>query len=143
MGFTEKNGTVWFSSGNTAIRWGDYVYEFPAGLIDAGESPLQAGIRELYEETGLHFTPRPAGAYSRPFFTSAGLTDESCAMVFGDCTGIPNSSHQEAAEDIQVVLADRAECKRILREENVALMCAYMMMHFIVSGEDALDFLGG
>ena len=41
------------------------------------------------------------------------------------------------------ILADRAECRRILKEENVAVMCAYMMMHFIASGGDPLDFLGG
>lgn len=122
---------------------GDYVYEFPAGLAEPGEDLTQAGIRELYEETGLTLVPRAAGDYSRPFFTSAGLTDESCAMLFGYCSGTPSTAHQEDTEDIQVVLADRAECRRILKEENVALMCAYMMMHFIVSGGDPLDFLGG
>ena len=30
-----------------------------------------------------------------------------------------------------MVLADRTEIRRILREENVSLMCAYMMMHFL------------
>ena len=30
-----------------------YVYEFPAGLVEPGEEMAQAGIREIYEETGL------------------------------------------------------------------------------------------
>lgn len=120
---------------------GDYVYEFPAGLVEPGEDVMEAGIREMYEETGLSFTPRDGGSYSRPFFTTVGMTDESCALVFGYCSGTPNSDHQEATEDIQVVLADRAECKRILKEENVAVMCAYMMMHFIANSGDPLDFL--
>lgn len=120
---------------------GDYLYEFPAGLVEDGEEMTQAGIREMFEETGLTFTPVEAGSFSRPFFTTAGMTDESCAMLFGYCTGVPTSANEEASEEIQVILADRAEAKRILREENVALMCAYMLMHFIASPGDPLAFI--
>ena len=118
-----------------------YVYEFPAGLVEPGEDLLQSGIREMYEETGLTFTPKDAGSRSRPFFMSVGMTDESCGTVFGYCSGEPTSCHQEDSEEIQVVIADRTECRRILREENVALPCAYMLMHFIASNGDPLGFL--
>ena len=119
---------------------GDYIYEFPAGLVESGEDMAAAGIREMYEETGLVFAPI-ASPFSRPYFSSVGMTDESCGTVFGYCSGEPTSAHQESSEDIQVILADRAECKRILREENVAIMCAYMLMHFIADECDPLAFL--
>lgn len=122
---------------------GDYVYEFPAGLVEEGEEMAAAGIREMYEETGLTFTPVDAGIYSRPFFTTIGMTDESCGTVFGYCSGEPTSVHEEASEEIQVILADREEARRILREENVAIMCAYMLMHFIASEGDPLAFVKG
>ena len=122
---------------------GGYVYEFPAGLVEPGEDLLQSGIREMMEETGLTFTPVDAGAYSKPFFMTVGMTDESCGAVFGYCSGEPTSQGQESSEDIQVILADRDECRRILREENVALPCAYMLMHFISSKGDPLAFLEG
>ena len=115
-----------------------YVYEFPAGLVEPHEDMLEAGIREMFEETGLAFTPVQT---ARPFFTSVGMTDESCGTVFGYCSGTPSNAGQEGTEDIQVVLADREECKRILKEENVAIMCAYMLMHFIASEGDPLAFL--
>ena len=118
-----------------------YVYEFPAGLLESGEDMMDAGIREMYEETGLNFTPVDAGSYSRPFFTTIGMTDESCGTVYGYCSGEPSVSNQEGTEDIQVVLADREECRRILKEENVAIMCAYMLMHFIATEGDPLAFL--
>ena len=120
---------------------GGYVYEFPAGLVEPGEDMLTAGIREMYEETGLDFKPVEAGAYSRPFFTTVGMTDESCGTVYGYCSGDPSNANQEGSEDIQVILADRNECRRILKEENVAIMCAYMLMHFISSEGDPLAFL--
>ena len=118
-----------------------YVYEFPAGLVEPGEDMVDAGIREMFEETGLDFTPVDGGSFSRPFFTTVGMTDESCGTVFGYCKGQPSVAHQEGSEDIQVVLADREECKRILKEEKVAIMCAYMLMHFIASKGDPLAFL--
>ena len=120
---------------------GDYVYEFPAGLVEPGENPREAGVREFYEETGLTLHPVEGGACERPFFTTVGMTDESCALCFGYCDGEPTNIHQEEAEDIQVILADRDECRRILREENVAVMCGYMMMHFIAGDGDPLAFL--
>ena len=120
---------------------GGYVYELPAGLVEAGEDLLASGIREMYEETGLRFAPVDAGCYSKPFFMTVGMTDESCGTVFGYCSGQPTNANQEASEEIQVVIADRAECRRILQEENVALPCAFLLMHFIASEGDPLAFL--
>ena len=120
---------------------GGYCYEFPAGLVEPGEDMFFAATREMFEETGLTFVPKEGGACSRPFFTTIGMTDESCGTVYGYCSGEPTNTNQEASEDIQVIIADRAECRRILKEENVAIMCAYMLMHFIASEGDPLAFL--
>lgn len=121
---------------------GGYVYEFPAGLVEPEENIQAAAVREMYEETGLRLN-LVSSSYSRPYFTTDGMTDESCCLVFGRCEGCPTSAHQESTEDIQVVLADRAECRRILLEENVAIQCAYMMMHFISCPGDPFAFLDG
>ena len=120
----------------------DYIYEFPAGLVEPGETIEQSGVREIYEETGLTFSPKKVDPrYCRPFYTTVGMTDESCSTIYGYCSGTPSNAHEEESEDIQIVLADRAECRRILKEENVAVMCAYMLMHFIASQGDPLAFL--
>lgn len=118
-----------------------YIYEFPAGLVEPGEDFKAAGIREMKEETGLDFVPVPVdSAYEKPGFTTIGLTDESCATVYGISQGEISAELQEDSEEIEVVLADREEVKRILKEEKVAIMCAYMLMHFL-HDENPFDFL--
>ena len=43
----------------------------------------------------------------------------------------PSARGQELTEDIQVVLADKKEARRILEEEPLAIMCAYQLMRFL------------
>lgn len=121
----------------------DYVYEFPAGLVDAGETYSQAGARELKEETGLDFTPMKADEmYSKPLFTTIGMTDESCATVYGYASGKISKEGLEDNEDLEVIIADRKEVRRILKEENVSINCGYLLMHFLChTTEDPFYFL--
>lgn len=120
---------------------GGYIYEFPAGLVEPGEDFHEGAKREMFEETGLMFSPiKVDPAFEKPFFTTIGMTDESCATVYGYSTGKISDEALEASEEIEVVLADREEVKRILKEENVAIMCAYMLMHFI-QDEEPFAFL--
>lgn len=119
----------------------DYIYEFPAGLVDPGENYKEAGIREMKEETGLTFTPATVDPmFEKPYFTTIGMTDECCATVYGYADGVVSKSGLEANEEIEVVIADRDEVRRILKEERIAIMCAYMLMHFL-HDEEPFAFL--
>ena len=115
---------------------GDYIYEFPAGLVESNEDFHEGAVREMYVETGLKFEPLKVNpAFEKPYFTTVGMTDESCATVYGYASGEISKEAQEDTEEIEVVLADRNEVKRILKEERVAIMCAYMLMHFLKDKE--------
>ena len=119
----------------------DYIYEFPAGLVEKKEDYKTAAIREMKEETGLTFLPIDTDErYERPFFTTVGMTDESCAAVYGYVEGSISDRFLEDSEEIEVVMVDRKEAARILKEENVAVMCAYHLMHFI-HDEEIFAFL--
>ena len=110
----------------------DYLYELPAGLIEPGE----AACREMIEETGWKLKVYEGGepAFRRGFFLAQGLTDESGSMIFGTVTE-QVGQQMENTEDIQVILADRQEVLRILRQERVSMRCGLMLT------EAPFDFL--
>ena len=109
--------------------------------MEPGEDFHEGAVRELYEETGLKLTPLKVDPmYEKPYFTTIGMTDESCAAVFGYASGEISAAAQEDSEEIEVVIADKEEVKRIRKEENVAIMCAYMLMHFL-KDEEPFAFL--
>ncbi|MFI3238185.1 MAG: NUDIX hydrolase [Lachnospiraceae bacterium] len=118
-----------------------YVYEFPAGLVDEGEDMFHAGVREFKEETGLELEVlKVPDGFNRPFYMSVGMTDEACGTIYGYASGKISDALQENSEEIEIILADKQEARRILREENVAIVCAYMLMHYINS-DDPFAFL--
>ena len=121
-----------------------YVYEVPAGLIDAGEQPEETAVREMKEETGLDLEVYREGdiALKRPFIQAQGMADECNCLVAGYASGSVSYERQESSEAIEAVLADKEEVKRILREEPVSVRGAYLMMLFLQSTkEDPFAFL--
>lgn len=121
-----------------------YIYELPAGLIDEGETAETAAVREMKEETGLIFTSFTdyPDALKRPFIQSQGMSDECDVTVFGYASGELSTQREEETEDIQVILADKEEVLRILREELVSVRGAYLMTAFLRSDpRSPFDFL--
>ena len=103
------------------------------GKFEQDESPYECVVREMKEETGMDFEVYDAGnaAYRRPFFMGAGFTDESCNAVFGYASGRISRDDMEDTESIQVLLVDRKEAARILKEERVSIRAAYLLMNFL------------
>jgi ADP-ribose pyrophosphatase len=122
----------------------DFIYEVPAGLVDVGETPEQAAVRELKEETGLDFEAYQDGdaSLSRPFIQNQGMSDECNVTLYGYASGRVSTEGAEDREVLQVVLADRGEAKRILQQELVSVRAAYLLVQFIHSdSSDPFAFL--
>lgn len=114
-------GMVAFNVGKTKIllqrefrpatnRW---VYNFPAGLVDEGETALEAAIREVREETGLEAVK--VDAVLPPSFASQGTSDELMQIVICECEGeITGSIYAE--EEIKPAWYTKEEVKKLLDE---------------------------
>ena len=94
-----------------------YVWAFPAGLIEDGESPEDAARRELKEETGMEIIK--IKDMLNPSFSCSGVTDETSMIVFCEVDGeIENSKF--ADEEIEAKLLTKYEVRKLMDEEMFA-----------------------
>ena len=85
------------------IPLAQWIYEFPAGLVDEGESLATAAQRELLEETGFS---GEVLSVSPALPTSAGLCSEFIYLVKIRCNDTAGSPAREAAEAIELELIE-------------------------------------
>lgn len=97
---------------------GGYIIEFPAGLVDPGETPQQAAVRELREEAGF------AGevvSILPPTFNTPGLSGETVYNVLMRIAdGQTPQPEPDDGEHIELVLLPEGEIEDFLRRELAA-----------------------
>ena len=81
-----------------------YVYEIPAGRLDAGEAPSDCAARELREETGYSATDLIP---LTTFYTTPGFTDEKIHLfaAWGLREGESNTESDEILAIVPVTLS--------------------------------------
>jgi ADP-ribose pyrophosphatase len=99
------------------VALGGCQYGFPAGLVDKGETIVQAGERELLEETGLAITR--VLKQSPAIYSSSGMTDETISLLFVECEGNPSNEFNEMSEEIEVILLSREAAKGLISKPGL------------------------
>ena len=117
MILTDKSGERILVNREYRMAMAQWIYNFPAGLIDPGETPEESARRELWEETGLkltHIDDILDNSYS-----AVGFANERNLCVFGTAAG----TFRESTSDLEEIVPGwytKAEIRGLLRAEPFA-----------------------
>lgn len=96
---------------------GRFVYNFPAGLIDPGETPLESAGRELKEETGLDLL-RVEDLIGESY-SAVGFSNEKNVCVVGVAGGTFAKS-SSTLEEIEAGWYTKEQVRKLLKTEPFA-----------------------
>lgn len=106
--------------------------EIPGGMVDAGESPLEAARRELLEETG--FAPRELRPIGRIESNPAILTNHTHSFVALGCEPA-GGMHLDATEELELIKVPIERIDALLRDgEIVHSLVAVAFLHWKLAG---------
>ena len=108
---------------------GETHYELVAGVVDEGETPLQAAQRELSEETGFG-----GGNWQQFMMLSPNPTNHTNISYTFLATDVEliSEPHQEPSEDIHIHVLTRQEVGQLLHDGEIiqALHAAPLWKYF-------------
>jgi ADP-ribose pyrophosphatase len=114
---TDETGEKLLVNREFRMAVGDWVYNFPAGLIDEGENPYESARRELWEETGLELYE--IDDFMGPSYSAVGFSNEINVCVVGKARGEfrPSTS---TVEEIEAGWYTKAELRELLKTSRFA-----------------------
>ena len=117
MILTDENGERILVNREYRMAMARWIYNFPAGLIDPGETPEESAKRELWEETGLTLT-RIDDVLDNSY-SAVGFANERNICIFGTAAGEFRRSTSDS-EEIEPGWFTKEEMRALLRTEAFA-----------------------
>ena len=94
------------------LSMGDWIYSFPAGLIEPGETPEETARRELKEETGLDLVN--IKEILPLCYSAVGFSNETNLCAVGTAAGTFQES-SSAVEEIEAGWYTKEDVRRLLQ----------------------------
>ncbi len=95
---------------------GQYIYEAPAGMMEAGEDPIETAHRELIEESGFAAkTIIPRGF----IYTTPGYTDEKIYLFIASDLTPSQEYGKDEDEVIEVVDVSLKDVQAMIRDQRI------------------------
>ena len=117
MILTDESGERILVNREYRMAMAQWIYNFPAGLIDPGETVEESARRELWEETGLRLV-RIDDTLDNSY-SAVGFSNERNVCVFGVAEGEFRKSTSDA-EEIVPGWYTKKEILQLLRSEPFA-----------------------
>ena len=114
---------------------GEWVYNFPAGLIEPGESIESAARRELKEETGLDLVEVKRRFI--PCYSAVGFSNEKNICIIGVADGSFSPS-TSPSEEISAAWYTREEVEKLIDDARFAARTQAYCHLWSLQGRDAL-----
>jgi len=122
---------------------GEVALEIPGGLVDPGESPARAAVRELAEETGYHASHWEPLAWVHP---NPALFTNRCHTFLARGAVRRGAPHPDPHEEIEVLTLPLEEVPALIRRGGIThslVLSAFCHLWLrvgwpLVPGEDLL-----
>ena len=105
-----------------------YLYGFPSGMQEKGESISECAVREVQEETGIQGVC--IDHVTQPEYTNPTMTNERVAIAYGhiDHMQVPSGS-DNPNEEIESIWMPKVKIPQFLKqnEENISLINRLIM----------------
>ncbi|HNX04381.1 MAG TPA: NUDIX hydrolase [Opitutales bacterium] len=115
-------------------RFGSHTlsWEFPAGCLERGESPLEGAARELAEETG--YAPAAVGRIIGSFFPNPAIQDNTCHVVLFEAVTKVGEPRREAFEEMQMELLRIDQIRRMAQDGDIVHGMVHAALFFLGQG---------
>lgn len=108
----------------------NFTLELPAGLVEAGEPALDAGLRELVEETGYAPVAGHDAKVIGECLPNPAFMNNKCTTVFAPRVSLVKEQELDPMEEIEIVLVPARDVDALLKRGELTNALGMAGLHW-------------